>query len=87
MAGQPPQIPMPNPPDTQDGKETLSNISSDTLAPNGETDEQKAARERKNKAQQPRRNRARHCKEEWERYEAAYCDVEQQRLAAEAAYE
>jgi hypothetical protein len=29
MAGQPPQIPMPNPLDIQDGEETKSNISSD----------------------------------------------------------
>ena len=30
MAGQPPQIPMPNPPDIKDGEETLSNISPNT---------------------------------------------------------
>ena len=51
MAGQPPQIPMPNPPDIQDGEETLSDISLDTVPPNEETDEQKTARERKNRAQ------------------------------------
>jgi hypothetical protein len=50
MAGQPPQIPMPNPPDIQDGEETESNISPDASAPNGETDKQRTARERKNKA-------------------------------------
>ena len=48
MAGQPPQIPMPNPLDIQDGEETLSDISPNTAPPNGETDEQKMARERKN---------------------------------------
>ena len=50
MARQPPQIPMPNPPDIQDGKEALFDISPDTAPPNGETDEQKTARKRKNKA-------------------------------------
>jgi len=50
IAGQPPHIPMPNPPDIQDGEETLSDISPDTAPPNGETDEQKMARERKNRA-------------------------------------
>ena len=39
MARQPPQIPMPNPPDVQDGEETLSDISPDTAPPNGEMDE------------------------------------------------
>jgi len=51
MARQPPQIPMPNPLDIQDGEEPLSDISPDTTPPNGETDEQKTARERKNRAQ------------------------------------
>jgi hypothetical protein len=41
---------MPNPLDIQEGEETLSNISPDTLARNGETNEKKVARERKNKA-------------------------------------
>jgi hypothetical protein len=86
MARQPPQIPMPNPPDIKDGEETESNISLDALAPNEETDEQRMARERKNKARQVRCNRACHRKEEWERYEAACRDIEQQCLAAEAAY-
>ena len=39
---------MRNPLDIQDGEEALSDISSDTVPPNGETDEQKTARERKN---------------------------------------
>jgi hypothetical protein len=39
MTTQPPQIPMPNPLDIQDGEETLSNISLDTPAPNRETNE------------------------------------------------
>jgi hypothetical protein len=51
MAGHPPEIPMPQAPDIQDGEETLSNISPDPPAPAKETDEQKAARERKNRAQ------------------------------------
>ena len=50
MAGQPPQIPMPNPLDIQDGEEALSDISLDTVPPNGETDEQRTAREKKNRA-------------------------------------
>jgi hypothetical protein len=50
MAGHPLQIPMPHAPNIQDGEETLSNISPDPLAPDGETYEQKAARERKNRA-------------------------------------
>ena len=50
MVGQPPHIPMPNPPDIQDGEEALSDISSDKAPPNGETNEQKTARERKNRA-------------------------------------
>ena len=50
MVGQPPHIPMPQAPDIQDGEETLSDISPDALPPNGKTDKQKAARERKNKA-------------------------------------
>ena len=65
MAGQPPQIPMPNPLDIQDGEETLSDISPDTAPRNVETDEQKTARKRKNRARQARRNRAQHHKEEW----------------------
>jgi hypothetical protein len=78
---------MPNPPDIQEGEETESNISPDALALNKETDEQRIARERKNKARQVRSNRARHRNEEWERYEAACPDVEQWHLAMEAAYE
>ena len=49
MARQTPQIPIPNPPDIQDGEEALSDISPDTAPPNGETDEQKTAREKENK--------------------------------------
>ena len=52
MAGHPPQIPMPQAPDIQDGEETLSNISLDPLASDGETGKQKAVRERKNRARQ-----------------------------------
>jgi hypothetical protein len=65
----------------------LSNISPDPLAPDGETYEQKAARERKNIAWQARHNHAQHRKEEWEWYQAACREVQQQRLAAEARYE
>jgi len=43
MAGHPPEIPMPQAPDIQDREKTLSNISPDTPAPAGETDEQKEA--------------------------------------------
>ena len=50
MPGQPPQIPMPNPPDIQDGEETLSDISSNTMPPDRETNEQKMATERKDRA-------------------------------------
>ena len=50
MVGHPPYIPMPQALDIQDGEETLSNISPDAPAPNKETDEQKTAREKKNKA-------------------------------------
>jgi hypothetical protein len=39
MAEQPPQIPMPNPLDIQDGEENESNISLDAPAPNREMDE------------------------------------------------
>ncbi|CAD6340257.1 unnamed protein product [Miscanthus lutarioriparius] len=87
MAGQPPQIPMPNPPDIQDGDEALSDISPDTVPPNGETNEQKTAREKKNNAQQAWCNRAQHPKEEWQWYQSACRDVERRRLAVEAAYE
>ena len=48
--GHPSGIRMPQAPDIQDGEKTLSNISHDTSAPTGEIDEQKAARERKNRA-------------------------------------
>jgi hypothetical protein len=41
---------MPNPLDIQDGEETESNISLDAPALNGEMDEQRMTRERKNKA-------------------------------------
>ena len=58
MAVQPPHIPMSQALDIQEGEETLSNISPSTPAPNGETDEQKMAREKKNKARQARRNQA-----------------------------
>jgi len=50
MTGHPSGIRMPQAPDIQDGEKTLSNISHDTPAPTGEIDEQKAARERKNRA-------------------------------------
>jgi hypothetical protein len=39
MAVHPPKIPMPQALDIQDGEETLSNISLDTPAPTGETNE------------------------------------------------
>ena len=78
---------MPNPPDIQDGEETLSDISPDTAPPNEETDEQKTTRERKNKARQARHNRAQHHREEWQRYQSACRDVERRCLVAEAAYE
>ena len=71
MARQPPQIPMPNPLDIQDGEEPLSDISPDTTPPNGETNEQKAAKEKKNRARQARRNHAQHHKEKWQRYQLA----------------
>ena len=76
MVGQPPHIPMPQAPDIQDGEETLSNISLDTPTTNGEMDEQKMARERKNKARQDQHNHTQHHKEEWEWYQSAYQDVE-----------
>ena len=41
---------MPKALDIQDREETLSDISSDTAAPNREMDEQRIARESKNKA-------------------------------------
>jgi hypothetical protein len=87
MAGKPPQIPMLNPPDIQDREEIESNISPDAPALNRETDEQRIARERKNKARQVLCNRARHRKEEWEWYEVACPGIEQRLLAVEAAYE
>jgi hypothetical protein len=76
MAGHPPQIPMPHALDIQDGEETLCKISPDPAALDGETDEQKAARQRKNRARQARRNRTQHRKEEWERYQVACHEVE-----------
>jgi len=39
IAGQPPQIPIPNPPDIQDGEEALSDISPNIAPPNRETNE------------------------------------------------
>ena len=68
MARKPPQIPMPNPPDIQDGEEALSDISPDTTPPNGEMNEHKTAREKKNRARQARCNRTQHHREEWQRY-------------------
>ena len=68
MAGHPPKIPMPQAPNIQDGEETLSNIYPDTSTPIEETNEQKAARERKNRAQKACHNHAQNRKEEWERY-------------------
>jgi len=59
---------MPNPPDIRDGEEALSDISPDIVPPNGETDEQKTAREKKNRARQAQRNCAQHRKEEWQWY-------------------
>jgi len=56
---------MPTPLDIQDGEEALSDISPDIAPPNGETDEQRTAREKKNKARQIRRNRAQHRRKEW----------------------
>ena len=87
MAGQPPQIPMPTPLDIQDGEEALSDNSPDTAPPNGEIDEQRTAREKKNKARQIRRNCAQHRREEWERYQSACRDIKRRCLAVEAAYE
>ena len=52
MASHPPQIPMPQALDIQDGEETLSSISPDPPVSDGETDKQKAASERKNRARQ-----------------------------------
>ena len=71
MAGQPPQIPMSNIPDIQDGEKALFDISPDTLPPNGEMDEQKTARERKNRARQAQHNHAQHHREEWQWYQLA----------------
>ena len=68
MAGHQPQIPKPQAPNIQDRGETLSNISLDPPALDGETDKQKAATERKNRARQAHCNHAQHHKEEWERY-------------------
>ena len=74
--GQPPQIPMPNPLDIQGEEETMFDISTDTAPPNGETDEQKMARERRNRARQARRNHAQRRREEWQQYQSACQDVE-----------
>ena len=87
MVGQPPHILMPNPPDIQDGEEALSDISSYTAPPNGETNEQRTAREKKNRARQARCNYAQHCREEGQWYQWACQDVERRHLATEAAYE
>ena len=76
MARQPPQIPMPNPLDIQDGEEALSDISPDTTPPNGEMNEHKTAREKKNRARQAQRNHAHHHKEEWQWYQLACQDIE-----------
>jgi hypothetical protein len=59
---------MPQALDIQDKEETLSNITPNPLAPVGETNEQKAARERKNRARQAQCNCAQHHREEWEWY-------------------
>lgn len=49
MLCHPPLPALPQPPDVHLDNETLSNISPDTLPPLNESDEQKAAREKKNK--------------------------------------
>jgi len=67
--------------------ENLSNISLDVLGLPNETDENKDAREKKNKQKQARRNRARHREEEMERYQSACREVERKRLEDEAAHQ
>ena len=57
-------------PDVKSSDESESNISPFTQGHDGETENQKQARERKNKLKQGRQHRARQRKEAWIRYES-----------------
>ena len=65
-----PQSPLVSPevPDVRSSDESESNISPFTQGHDGETKNQKQARERKNKLKQGRQHRARQRKEAWIRY-------------------
>ena len=73
----------PEAPDVRSSDESESNISPFTQGQDGETENQKQARERKNKLKQGRQHRARQRKEAWIRYESDLAKYNRRRLEQE----
>lgn len=84
MAPHRPLLVPPQAPDIRSSDESESNISPDAQPILNETDEQRIAREKKNKTRQGRRYRARHRKEAQLRYISAMAEYERQMLEREA---
>ena len=69
----------PEAPDVRSSDESESNISPFTLGHDGETENQKQARERKNKLKQGRQHRARQRREAWIRYESELAEYDRRK--------
>ena len=76
-----PQSPLvpPEAPDVRSSDESESNISPFAQGYDGETENQKQARERKNKLKQGRQHRARQRKEAWIRYESELAEYDRRK--------
>ena len=73
----------PEAPDVRSSDESESNISPFAQGYDGETENQKQARERKNKLKQGRQHRARQRKEAWIRYESDLSEYNRRKLEQE----
>jgi phosphoglycolate phosphatase-like HAD superfamily hydrolase len=74
----------PTAPDVRSSDESKSNISSNALEFDGESEGQNRARERRNKLKEGHRCRARQRKEAWDRYEAELAGYNKRKSEREA---
>ena len=75
--------PPPEAPDIRSSDESESNISPFIQGHDGETENQKQARERRNKLKQGRQRRARQRKEAWIKYESDLAEYDRKKLEQE----
>jgi hypothetical protein len=74
----------PTAPNVRTSDESESNISPNAPEYDGESKDQKRARERRNKLKEGRRRRARQQKEAWDTYEVELAEYNKRKLEREA---